>query len=187
MKQSNKIIDFFGNVIKDHRMVPSHISLYVSLFQLWSRNQYQNPFRVSRKEVMKLGKIRSFATYHKCIKELHQAGFIIYAPSYNSYEGSSVIIIDFGSEDSEKNKIVKNQKIEPHEEIFFSAPMFHEVELYFNEVDLQSAEASQFYSLYRSKDWRLANDKPMKCWKSAARNWISKTKNTNTNTKQNKN
>lgn len=179
MKQSNKIIDFFGNVTKDHRMVPSHISLYVSLFQLWSRNQYQTPFRVSRKEVMKLGKIKSFATYHKCIKELHHAGFIIYSPSYHPYEGSSVEIIDFESEGFKKNTVVKNQKVSQHEEICFSVPLLYDVELYFNELDFQSEEAHQFYSLYESKDWKLCNDQPMKCWKSAARNWISKMKNAN--------
>ena len=187
MKQSNKIIDFFGNVIKDHRMVPSHISLYVSLFQLWSINQYQNPFRVSRKEVMKLGKIKSFATYHKCIKELHSAGFIIYSPSYNSYEGSSVEIIDFESEYFEKNKIAQNQKTVPEKEISFSVPTLYEVELYFNELDFRSEEVNQFYSLYESKDWKLCNDQPMKCWKSAARNWISKLKNSNQNQNQNQN
>lgn len=185
MKQSNKIIDFFGNVIKDHRMVPSHISLYVSLFQLWSMHQYQNPFRVSRKEVMKLGKVKSFATYHKCIKELHQAGFIIYSPSYHPYEGSLIEIIDFESEDLKKNTIVKNQKVSHQEEISFSVPMLYEVELYFNELDFQSAEANQFYTFYQSKDWKLYNDQPMKCWKSAARNWISKLKNTNQNQNQN--
>lgn len=185
MKQSNKIIDFFGNVINDHRMIPSHISLYVSLFQLWSRHEYQNPFRVSRKEVMKLGKIKSFATYHKCIKELHQAGFIIYSPSYHPYEGSSIEIIDFESEDFRKETVVKNQKVPKYEEISFSVPMLYEVELYFNEMHVQSEEANQFYSLYESKDWKLCNDQPMKCWKSAARNWISKQKNSNLNQNQN--
>ena len=184
MNQANKIIDFFGNVIKDDRMVPSHISLYVSLFQLWSRHQYQTPFRVSRKEVMKLAKIRSFATYHKCIKELHSAGFIIYSPCYHPYEGSLVEIIDFESEDFEKNKIVENQHVVPLEEVCFSVTMFHEVELYFNELDFQSEEANQFYSLYESKDWKLFNDRRMKCWRSAARNWMSKFKSTNQNQNQ---
>jgi hypothetical protein len=44
---------------------------------------------------MKLGKIKSFGTYHRCIKELHLAGFIVYSPSYDAYKGSLVEIIDF--------------------------------------------------------------------------------------------
>ena len=176
MKQTNSIIDFFGNVIQDQRMVPSHISLYVALFQLWSMHKYQTPFQVCRKEVMKLGKIKSFATYHKCIKELHHAGFIIYSPSYNPYEGSSIEIIDFDRERSDQNKILLDGKILPQIEHFFSVPMFCEVEMYFHERDLKSAEADQFYSLYESKNWKLSNKKPMKSWHSAARNWISEFK-----------
>ena len=176
MKQSNKIIDFFGNVIRDHRMVPSHISLYVSLFQLWSRHQYQNPFRVSRKEVMKLGKIKSFATYHKCIKELHSAGFIIYSPSYHPYEGSLIEIIDFESEQADRNNLLQNRKLLPKVKISFSVPMRYEVELYFIERDFTPFEADQFYSSYQSANWKLSKDKPMKCWRAAARNWISKVK-----------
>ncbi|WP_241277905.1 MULTISPECIES: hypothetical protein [Chryseobacterium] len=130
---------------------------------------------------MKLGKIKSFATYHKCIRDLHNAGFIIYSPSYNSYKGSLVEIVDFENEDIDKNTIVQVQKIVYDEELSFSVPMFYEVELYFNELDLQSADAVQFYSLYQSKNWQLSDNKPMKCWKSAARKWISKMKNKNKN------
>ena len=181
MKQANKIIDLFGNVIKDHKMTPAHISLYVSLFQLWSLNEYHTPFRICRKDVMQLSKIKSYATYHKCINGLHEAGFIIYSPSYNSYIGSSVEIINLENENFRKNEIVPDTTIVSYDEICFSVPKFFEVELYFNERDLLSKEANQFYSLYQSKDWKLYNDKPMKCWKSAARSWISKIKNMNQN------
>lgn len=181
MKQNNKIIDYFGNVIKDQQMSPAHISLYVSLFQMWSINVYQTPFHICRKDVMQLSKIKSFATYHKCIKELHEGGFIIYSPSFNPHIGSSIEIIDFESEDFGKNKIVSGQSIASHEEVCFSVPMLYEVELYFEEHDLLSEKAHQFYSLYESKNWKLVNDQPMKCWKSAARSWISKMKITNQN------
>ena len=112
MKQANKIIDFFGNVIKDQQMTAGHVSLYVSLFQLWKIHEYKNPFRISRREVMMLSRIKSFATYYKCIRELHSAGFIIYSPSSNSYEGSSIKIIDFEREEVDKSKIVQNVKIQ---------------------------------------------------------------------------
>lgn len=181
MKQSKNIISFFGSFIQDSRMYPSHISLYVSLFQLWSSNKFQNPFRICREELMKLSKIKSFATYHKCINEIHNAGFINYSPSYNSYEGSSIEIIDFETVDKNKNEISLEEKNLQEEKINFSIPMLYEIEMYFNERDVVSEEAYQFYSLYQSKDWSLTNDKPMKCWKSAARNWISKIKNINQN------
>lgn len=98
MKQSKNIIIFFEKVIADERLHPSHISVYVSLFQIWSSNRFVNPFRISREDVMKLGKIRSIVTYHKCIRELCDSGFIAYLPSYNPYKGSLVEIIDVDSE-----------------------------------------------------------------------------------------
>ena len=176
MKQAKNINSFFERVIEDDRLYPSHISMYVSLFQFWSLNRFQNPFRIYREDIMKLSKIKSFATYHKCIKELYDAGFIIYSPSYNSYKGSLIEIIDFESKNLNENKFFQNQKLLRQEEICFAVPMFYEVELYFNERELMSTEASQFYSFYQSENWKLFNRKPMKCWQAAARNWISKMK-----------
>ena len=95
MSQTKEIINFFAHVIKDNRLHPSHISIYVALFQCWSMNRLQSPFRIYRGEVMRLGKVKSLGTYHKCIKELHLAGFIMYSPSYDPYIGSLVDIVDF--------------------------------------------------------------------------------------------
>lgn len=176
MKQTKNISSFFERVIEDDRLYPSHISMYVSLFQFWTMNRFQNPFRICREEVMNLSKIKSLATYHKCIRELHCAGFIIYSPSYNPYRGSSIEIIDFESEEKGKNKLFQNQKLFPKEEICFSVPMIDEVERYFAERGFLPDEADQFYSFYHSVNWKLCNKKPMKCWQSAARNWISKVK-----------
>lgn len=177
MEQSKNIIDFFERFIRDDQMYPSHISLYVALFQLWSNNRFQNPFRICRKDAMQLSKIRSFATYHKCINEIHNAGFITYAPNFNSYQGSLVQINDIGS----NMGIVRNQKKMHNEVSNFIIPNLYDVELYFNERDVLSEEAMQFHLLYQSRDWRLINDKPMICWRSAARNWISKVKNKSQN------
>lgn len=80
---------------------------------------------------------------------------------------------------------MSGQSIVSHKKICFSVPMLPEVELYFKERDLLSEEADQFYSLYQSKNWKLNNNTPMKCWKSAARCWISKMKITNQNQNQN--
>lgn len=176
MKKSKNIISFFERVIEDDRLNPSHISLYVSLFKLWSLNQFQNPFRICREEVMKLGKIKSIATYHKCIRELYDVGFINYLPSYDSYKGSTIEIIDFESEQADRNRLLINRKLLSKVEISFSVPMKYEVELYFIERDLRPTEAEQFYSSYQSANWKLSNNQPMKCWQAAARNWISNVK-----------
>ena len=107
MNQTKNIIDFFERIIKDDRLLPSHISMYVSLFQLWSVNSFRNPFRINREDVMKVSKIKSLATYHKCIRELHQSGFIVYSPSYNAYRGSLIEMTDFDSEVLFENIVVR--------------------------------------------------------------------------------
>lgn len=181
MKQTKNIIDFFEYVIKDSRLCPSHISMYIALFQLWSLNKFQNPFRIYRNEVMKLSKIKSSATYHKCIRELHSEGFIIYSPSYNPFRGSLIKIVDFEKEGMDEREF-KYKKLLLQEETYFSVPKFYEVELYFTERDLPSSEANKFYQSYHSKNWKLSNNKPMKCWEAAARIWISKVKDSIKNT-----
>lgn len=181
MNQTKNIIDFFEHLIKDDRLLPSHISMYVSLFQLWSFNSFRNPFRINREDVMKVSKIKSLATYHKCIRELHQAGFIIYSPSYNAHRGSLIEITDFDSEAIFDSTLIQEQKAFSGTENCFTAPMFCAVELYFNERDFPSAEASRFYSFYQSRNWLLYNSKLMTSWEAAARNWISDLKKSDRN------
>ncbi|WP_128572503.1 MULTISPECIES: hypothetical protein [unclassified Chryseobacterium] len=176
MNQTKDIISFFGHVIKDSRMYPSHISIYVALFQCWSMNRFQSPFRIYRGEVMRLGKVKSLGTYHRCIKELHLAGFIMYFPSYDPYKGSLVEIVDFDECETSINKAFPEQKLSVQKKILFSVPTFYEVELYFNERDLPSAGAHEFYSFYDSQNWKLSEGKLMNSWQAAARNWISKEK-----------
>lgn len=57
----------------------------MALFQYWNFNRFQNPFPVYRDNMMKLSKIGSKNTYHKCIKELHQAKYIYYHPSPSKF------------------------------------------------------------------------------------------------------
>ncbi|MDP9955167.1 hypothetical protein J2X97_000804 [Epilithonimonas hungarica] len=77
---------------------PTHISLYIALFQFWNFNRFRNPISISRDEVMRISKISSKATYHKCLKELHALGYMDYQPSYNPFRGSHVVMFDFATE-----------------------------------------------------------------------------------------
>jgi hypothetical protein len=47
---------------------------------------------------MRISKISSKATYHKCLKNLHALGYIEYQPSYNPFRGSHVILFNFADE-----------------------------------------------------------------------------------------
>jgi hypothetical protein len=89
---------FFGKVTQENSLNPTHISLYMALFQFWNFNRFKNPIHISRDEVMRISKIHSRATYHKCIKELHSLGYFDYQPSYNPFEGSQVNMFDLSGE-----------------------------------------------------------------------------------------
>lgn len=84
---------FFQHVRRDKRLNANHVSLYIALFQFWNYNRFQNPFSIVRDEVMSITGIGSKNTYHKCMKELHQFGYIRYQPSINKFQKSKVHMI----------------------------------------------------------------------------------------------
>lgn len=83
---------FYHKILQDDRISSTHISLYMALFQFWNDQRFRKSIIIQRSEIMDLSKIRSVATYHKGMKELHQYGYIIYEPSYNPFAGSRVTI-----------------------------------------------------------------------------------------------
>lgn len=100
MNHIKHITSFFDRTLKDKNINPTHISLYLTLFHFWNINRFQNPINITRGEVMQISKICSTATYHKCIRELNEKGFLTYNPSFNPYKGSRVCIIDFSNNES---------------------------------------------------------------------------------------
>lgn len=84
---------FFSCVKTDNRLTSSHVSLYLALFQYWNFNRFQNPFPVYRHDIMQLCKIGSKNTYHKCVKELHQAKYIMYHPPIQKYQPVKISMI----------------------------------------------------------------------------------------------
>ncbi len=106
----------FDRLALDDRLNPSHMSLYLSLFQFWNRNHFRNPFHVSRSRVMQLSKISSTATYHKCIRNLEQYGYLKYQPSYNPFLGSQVTMqlnvpVPVQKTNGSENDLFKNQTV----------------------------------------------------------------------------
>ncbi len=92
---------FFEKVDTDNRLNPTHISMYMAIFQFWNINHFQNPISISRNQVMRVSKICSNATYHKCIKELHEYGYLEYFPSFNPYKGSLVHLFNLGFDEED--------------------------------------------------------------------------------------
>lgn len=95
MNYIKHLTGFFERIIQDRSLNPTHVSLYIALFQSWNVNRFINPISISRDEVMRICKISSKATYHKCMKDLNEKGYVKYEPSFNPYKGSMVILFDF--------------------------------------------------------------------------------------------
>ena len=62
---------------------------------------------------MRISKISSKATYHKCLKNLHSLGYINYEPSYNPFKGSHVILFNFSDDLKPLPKSERKPKNEP--------------------------------------------------------------------------
>lgn len=94
IKHLNGVFEQFS---KDNRLNPTHISLYIALFQLWNNSFFKSEFHINREEVMAYSKIGSKSTYHRCIKELSYWKYILYTPSHNPFKGSRIKMFDFGT------------------------------------------------------------------------------------------
>ena len=90
--------NFFTAIADDARISTTHISLYMALLKLWNEGGGRNPIQVFSKIVMPICKISGIATYHKCIRELHDYGYIKYTPSFYRSSGSAVFLIGLKSD-----------------------------------------------------------------------------------------
>ena len=115
MNYIKHLTGFFEKVAIDKTLNPTHVSLYIALFQFWNCNRFKNPISINRDEVMRISKISSKATYHKCLKNLHSLGYINYEPSYNPFKGSHVILFNF----SEDLKPLPKSERKPKNELLF--------------------------------------------------------------------
>jgi len=87
IKQLNAVFEKF---FFDERLNPTHISLYMALFQEWNSSRFADTFFVNRRELMRVSKIGSKSTYHRCITDLDSWNYLSYFPSNNPYKGSKI-------------------------------------------------------------------------------------------------
>ena len=98
IKHLNGVFEQFS---KDNRLNPSHISLYIGLFQIWNYSRFPEEFYINREQVMESSKIGSKSTYHRCIKELDSWKYLMYKPSHNPFKGSRVRLFQFETSDEQ--------------------------------------------------------------------------------------
>mgnify|MGYP003517089388 CR=1 FL=1 len=80
MKTLQPLSDFFKAIEKDYRINVTHIGIYAALLQFRADRGFINPIMAYRYEIMKIAKITGHVTYHKCIRELNEYGYINYIP-----------------------------------------------------------------------------------------------------------
>ena len=75
----------------DDRLNCYHISLYTALLY-YGNGLSKIPFYASRRKLMGFSRIKSAATYHKCLRELISYGYICYIPSFHPQLGSRIVL-----------------------------------------------------------------------------------------------
>ena len=79
---------FFERIGDDRRLLPTHIGLVAALFYHHDCGNPHGHFHASRRKLMRFSRIRSIATYHKCLSELVAYGYLEYRPSWHPAKGS---------------------------------------------------------------------------------------------------
>lgn len=90
MEQLKPLSDFFTAIEQDGRISITHIGIYAALLEYLAQMGYNNPIVAFSYDIMKIAKISSAMTYHKCVKDLNAYGYIRYEPSFNKNKGSKI-------------------------------------------------------------------------------------------------
>ena len=97
MELLRPLTDFFAAIDKDPRIGVSHISLYCALLQCGIEQHNTSPVLIKTVDVMKAAKIAGSATYHTCIRDLHNYGYIRYQPSFNHRKKNKVYLLQLNA------------------------------------------------------------------------------------------
>jgi len=81
---------FQRSIAGDARISPAHISVYLAIFLLYDRQGTQ-PVMASKKTIAGAAKI-SETTYHRCMQQLQEYGYIQYVPSFDPKKMSKIYI-----------------------------------------------------------------------------------------------
>ena len=178
---------------KDRRLNPTHISLYVALFQLWNTYHFPADFYINREEAMQYSKIGSKTTYHRCIKELNHWKYLIYEPSHNPFKGSRIKMFNFGTSDGQAlypnptnigtsngqavvsiNKHTQTGKNNTNDTKLDQPKNENEVIDFFEKKNWPELEAKKFFNHYQGIGWKVGGKTKIVDWHATARNWMLK-------------
>jgi len=93
MEPLSPLCRFFAAIQKDGRISITHIGVFAALLESWLENGAQNPLYAYSHEIMKVAKISAQRTYHRCIRDLHDFGYVRYEPSFKRNVRSKVFLL----------------------------------------------------------------------------------------------
>jgi hypothetical protein len=188
---------------KDNRLNPTHISLYVALFQIWNNNRFVEEFYINREEVMRFSKIGSKSTYHRCIKDLSYWKYIIYYPSHNPYKGSKIKMFKFETSTGQVevhsfpenetsngqalvsiNKHIQTKENNKNINKLDQPKNEKEVVVFFEKEKWPIIEAQKFFNHYQGIGWKVGGKTKIVNWQATAKNWMIKSEEIKTKEKQ---
>lgn len=177
----------FKRFSKDSRLNPTHLSLYVALFQFWNINRFSDVFYINRGEIMQMAKIGSKNTYHRCLKNLNDWSYIIYLPSHNPYKSSQVKMLTFSTSidtsTGTSTEPVMGQALVPDINVNKQNTNGYKLELpekeievleFFKKENWSLLEGKKFYNHYNSIGWKIGGKIKITNWHSTAQNWMLK-------------
>jgi len=85
--------EYLFMLARDKRLTVWNISVLFAIMQLAKEDIFGTTIFISRSKVMRLARIKSAMTYHKCMDQLQEYGYIFYMPSYHPGEGSRVHLL----------------------------------------------------------------------------------------------
>ena len=91
MNLNETIANFLELIEDDPRISPSHVSLFLAIVNAYKNQELKKPITIFKNHITKQAKI-SASTFHRCINDLNDFGYVKYMPSYNSTKGSRVYI-----------------------------------------------------------------------------------------------
>jgi hypothetical protein len=92
MEGLTEITGFMERAERDARLGPMHISLYLAIIYSWIQQGGEEFVSVTGRELMPIAKIGGLTPMYKCLRELHEYGYIEYWPSHNQYQKSRVYL-----------------------------------------------------------------------------------------------
>lgn len=176
----------FQKFYADKRLNPTHISLYMAVFQFWNINRFPEEFYIAKQEIMEQSKIGSNATYHRCLTQLHTWKYLKYMPSHNPYKGSKIKMLIFDTTSKqvlnkhETNTVQaldlntnNNKQIENINKTKLPKNEFEVID-FFKNKKWPDNEAKKFYNHYQGIGWKIGGKIKIEDWHATASNWMLK-------------